>query len=194
MMGIVTISRQIGAGETAIAPAVAARLGWQVADQSIMNRESEITGITLPKALHWDEHDPSFMEKLHGRSSEFAAFLSSSRQVMQELTTVGDVVIIGRGGNFLLRGHANALHVRLVADMPYRIKRVMEARWINEQPAKDVIAKNDHNAMLFYRHIFRADPNNPLLYDIVLRVDTIGIESAVDVIASHFEHDAPPIV
>lgn len=186
-MGIITISRQLGAGETSVAPALAARLGWTIADQSIMNREAEITGLSLPHALRWDEHDPSLIDRLHGQGTEFAAFLNSSRQVMQELASQDNVIIIGRGGNFLLRGHPDTLRVRLIADMPYRIKRVMEVRWINEQPAREVIAKSDHNAALFYRHIFRADPTDPMLYDMVLRTDILGIERVVDLIASCFE-------
>lgn len=186
-MGIITISRQIGAGETTIAPAVAERLVWQVADQGIMNRESEITGLSLPQALRWDERDPSLIDRLHGQGAEFAAFLASSRQVMQELAAMDNMVIIGRGGNLLLRGHQNTLHVRLIADMPYRIKRVMEVRWIDEHAAKEVIAKNDQNASLFHRHIFRAEPNDPMLYDMVLRTDILGIDRVVDILAGQFE-------
>jgi cytidylate kinase len=162
-MGIITISRQLGAGETSIVPALAARLGWSVADQSIMNREAEITGLSLPHALKWDEHDPTLIDRIHGQGAEFTAFLNSSRQVMQELAAQGNVIIIGRGGHLLLRGYPSALHIRLIAGMPYRIKRVMEIRWINEQPAKEVISKNDNNAMLFNRHIFHANPNDPML-------------------------------
>lgn len=192
-MGIVTISRQLGAGETAVAPALAKRLGWDIADQSIMNREAEITGLSLPRALRWDEHDPSFIDRLHGQGPEFAAFVGSSRQVMQELAARDNMVIIGRGGNLLLRGHPNTLHIRLIADMPYRVKRVMEVRWIDEHPAREVIAKNDANAAHFYRSIFRADPNDPMLYDMVIRTDIVGIERVVDLLASYFEHAAPPL-
>ncbi|MDR3709482.1 MAG: cytidylate kinase-like family protein [Capsulimonadaceae bacterium] len=189
-MGIITISRQLGAGETSVAPALAARLGWEIADQSIMNREAEITGISLPHALRWDERDPTLLDRLHGQGGEFAAFLNSSRQVMQELAAKDNTIIIGRGGGLLLRGHPNALHVRLIADMPYRIRRVMEVRWIDERPAKEVIAKHDNNVSLFYRHIFSANPNDPMLYDMVLRTDVLGIERIVDILARYFEQDA----
>jgi len=186
-MGIITISRQLGAGETSIAPAVAGRLGWSIADQSILSREAEITGISLPHAMNWDERDPSLIDRLHGHGAEYAAFLNSSRQVMQELAAQDNVVIIGRGGALLLRGHPETLHVRLIADMPYRIKRVMEVRWIDEHPAREIIAKNDHNAALFYRHVFRADQNNSMLYDMVLRTDILGVERIVDILAGYFE-------
>jgi cytidylate kinase len=186
-MGIITISREMGAGETTIAPAVAERLGWRVADQSILNRECEITGITLPHALHWDEHDPTFMERLHGQGPEFAAFLNTTRQVMQQLAAEDDFVIVGRGGGLLLRGHANALHVRLIAGRPFRIRRVMEARWVADEVAGALLEKSDRNRALFYRHVFHVDWKDPMHYDMVLRTDLLGIERVVDILAGYFE-------
>jgi len=192
-MGIITIARELGAGETTIAPALAARLGWRVADQSILNREAEITGVSLPHAAHWDERDPTLAERLHGQGPEFAAFLKSARQTMQELAAEGDVIIVGRGGNLLLRGHPDTLHVRLIADLPFRIRRVMEVRWVAEQPARDIIAKSDRNKALYFRHIFQVDWADPRLYDLVIRTDAVGIERTVDLLAGFFEHPAPPL-
>jgi cytidylate kinase len=190
-LGIITISRQIGAGETTIAPALAERLGWKVADYSILNREAEITGISIPHAVHWDEHDPTFVERIHGQGPEFAAFLQTSRQVMQELASQGNMVIVGRGGNLLLRGRPDAIHVRLIADMPFRLKRVMEVRWVTEEVARLLIQKFDKNQALYYRHIFRTDCADPMHYDMVLRTDLLGIERVVDIIANCFEDPAP---
>lgn len=192
-MGIITVSRELGAGETTIAPALAARLGWRVADQSVLSREAEITGVSLPHAAHWDEHDPTFVERLHGQGPEFAAFLKTSRQVMQELAAEGNVIIVGRGGNLLLRGHPDTVHVRLTADMPFRIRRVMEVRWVNEGPAREIIAKSDRNKALYFRHIFQVNWADPRLYDLVIRTDVVGIERTVDLLAGFFERPAPPL-
>lgn len=192
-MGIITISRELGAGETTIAPALATRLGWRVADESILNREAEITGISLPHAAHWDEHDPTFIERLHGQGPEFAMFLKTSRQVLQEIAAVDNVVIVGRGGNLLLRGHPDTLHVRLIADMSFRLKRVMEVRWAAEDAARSLIAKHDRNSSVYYRHIFHTDIADPMHYDLVLRTDMLGVERVVDIIAGRFEHPAPPL-
>jgi cytidylate kinase len=186
-MGVITISRQLGAGETSVAPALAERLGWRLVDQSVMDRECEITGVSIPQALRWDERDPSLIDKIHGLGSEYLSFLKSSRQVMHELAAKGNVIIIGRGGNFLLRANPDTLHVRLIADLPYRVKRVMEVRWTAEHLASNLIAKNDRNAALFYKHVFHADPNDSLLYDVVLRTDILGVDKAVKMIAGYFE-------
>jgi cytidylate kinase len=192
-MGVLTISRHIGAGESTIAPALAARLGWKVADEGILDRQAQITGAGLLGAAKWDEKDPSFLEWLHGKGPEFAAFLKSSRQTMQELAAAGNVIIIGRGGNLLLRGRPDALHVRLIADMPARVRRVMEKRWCGEQVARETIAKSDREKALYYRHVMRVDWNDPMLYDMVLRTDIVGIERVVDILAYCFEHDAPAL-
>lgn len=181
-MGIITISRHLGAGETTIAPALAERLGWRVADQDILNREAEITGISLPHAAHWDEHDPTFLERVHRQGPEFAAFLKTSLQVMQELSAEGNVIIVGRGGNLLLRGQPHTLHVQLIADMPFRIKRVMEVRWTTEQVAREIIAKSDRNKAHYFRHVFHVDWRDPALYDLVLHTGNLGIERSIDIL------------
>jgi cytidylate kinase len=190
-VGIITISRQLGAGETTIAPALAARLGWRVADQSLLNREAEITGMSLPHAAHWDEQDLTLLERLHHQGPEFAAFLQTSRRVMQELSAEGNVVIVGRGGSLLLRGLPETLHVRLIAEMSFRIKRVMAIRWMDEGAAREIIAKSDRNKAAYFRHIFQVDWADPRLYDLVIRTDTLGIERTVDLLAGVFERAAP---
>jgi cytidylate kinase len=181
-MAIITISRLLGAGETTIVPAIAERLGWQVADQSVVRREAELTGMSLPDAVFWDERDPGFHDRFHKSGASIAAFVDASREVMQQLATEGNVVVVGRGGNLLLRDWANALHVRLIADMPFRVRRVMEARWVTDKAAADLIAESDRKRNAYFRHVFHVDWNDPSLYDIVLKTDRVGIESAVDII------------
>lgn len=112
---------------------------------------------------------------------------------MRELAEKGNVIVIGRGGNILLRGHPDTIHVRLIADLPFRIRRVMEVRWISEQPAREAVIKNDDNGSLFYKNVFRADPNDPLLYDLVLRTDILGIPRIVDILAGIFERPIVPL-
>ena len=53
-------------------------------------------------------------------------------QLMSELAARGDVLLVGRGGSCFLCGHPGAFHVRLVAAMPIRVRRVMEYRWLAE--------------------------------------------------------------
>ena len=179
-MGIITISRQIGAGETAIAPAVAERLGWEYVDHKILDREVEETGIRLPCVVHYDEYAPGLLESWQ-HPYEAEKYFQALRRIMEAYAAQGNVVIVGRGGNFLLKD-ADALHVRLVADMAFRIMRVMEVRWVNEGPARAIIRQSDDDRAAFFRHYFQADGSDPLHYDCVLNTSRIGTAGAVDTI------------
>lgn len=177
-MGIITISRQIGAGETTIAPAVAAKLGWECIDKQILDREVEETGITLPYLVHYDERSPGKVE--HGRSpGEPEKYFYALKRIMEDFARKGNVVIVGRGANFILKD-LDALHFRLIADLPYRVKRVMEVRWVNEGPARDIIAQSDRDRADFVRHYFKTDVNNPEHYHAVLNTSMMGIETVIE--------------
>lgn len=177
-MGIITISRQIGAGETTIAPAVAERLGWECVDRQILDREVAETGIALPYVVHYDERAPGRVEG--GRHSvDSERYFAALQRILRSYADTGNVVIVGRGANFILKDY-DALHYRLIADMPYRIRRVMEVRWVNEGPARDIIAQSDRDRAEFVRHYFGADVNSPEHYHAVLNTSMMGIDTAVE--------------
>jgi cytidylate kinase len=178
LMGIITISRQIGAGETTLAPAVAERLGWECIDHKILDREVEETGIKLPYIVHYDEHAPGLLESWQ-HPYEAEKYFHALHRIMEAYAAQGNVVIVGRGGNFFLKD-ADALHVRLVADMAFRIMRVMEVRWVNEGPARAIIRQSDDDRAAFFRHYFQVDWHDPLHYDCVLNTSLIGVTGAID--------------
>ena len=60
-------------------------------------------------------------------------------QIMHELAERGDVILVGRGGSQILKDDPQAFHVRLVAPLPVRVRRVMEYRWVQEGVAKKLI-------------------------------------------------------
>jgi len=181
-MGIITISRQIGAGETTIAPAVAEALGWECVDKQILDRAVHETGIALPYVVHYDETSPKGVEQ--GRSpGEPERYFFALKRIMEEYARKGDVVIVGRGGNFILKDH-DSLHFRLIADLAYRIRRVMEVRWVNEQPAREIIVRSDKDREEFVRHYFGADVNAPEHYHAVLNTSMMSIETVIERIVS----------
>ena len=76
---------------------------------------------------------------------------------MRELAERGDVILVGRGGNCFLRDDPRAFHVRLIAPMPVRVRRVMEYRWVREAVAKKLIAESDDQRRSFYESYFGVD-------------------------------------
>jgi cytidylate kinase len=158
---------------------VADALGWPFVDKQILDQEVERTGYARPEVVHLDEHAPSFFERLE-RRRHADAYFHALAEIMHELAA-GNAVILGRGGNFILRG-ADALHVRLVASMAYRIRQVQTERLCNPEPARAFIAESDRSRAAFMRHYFRADWNDPLLYDLTLNASYLGENWATEML------------
>ena len=181
-MGIITISRQIGAGETVVAKAVAEELGWECVDKQILNKEVEDTGIKLPYIVHFDERVPQKGEE-PPNLKDHEIYFKALQKIIRDFADKGDVVIVGRGANFILKDY-DALHYRLIADLPYRLQRVMETRWVNEGPARYIIEQNNKDRASFIRHYFQADWEDPVHYHAVLNTSKLGLETVIDRILS----------
>lgn len=177
-MGIITISRQIGAGETAIAPVVSKKLGWECVDKQILNKEVENTGVKLPYIVHFDERVPEKSEE-PPNLKDHEIYFKALQGIIKEYADKGNVVIVGRGANFILRDY-DALHYRLIADLPFRIHRVMETRWVNEGPARYIIEENDKDRSAFIRRYFHADWEDPIHYHAVLNTSKLDIDTVVE--------------
>jgi len=179
-MDVIAISRQIGAGETTIAPAVAERLGWKCVDHEILDREVAEMGVSLPKVSHFDEFAPGLIESwVHPHEAE--RYFDALRRIIGEFFAAGDAIIVGRGAGFILRDQG-VLHVRMIADMPFRVRRVIEVRWANEPRAKEIIKQSDHNRAAFHRKFLNVDWNDPLQYDLVIPTSRTGIERATEML------------
>src|SRR5262249_27932400 len=93
-----------------------------------------------------------------------------------------EVLLVGRGGSRLLRDFPLAFHVRLVAPLPVRLRRVMEYRWLAAEPARKLVAESDALRSRFYADYFGADWSDPLEYDVTVNSGRLG-PTAVDLLA-----------
>jgi cytidylate kinase len=101
---------------------------------------------------------------------------------MGELAARGDALLVGRGGSRFLRDRPGVFHVRLVAALPVRVRRVMEHRWLRESAARELIAQSDGRRSRFYAASFGADWEGPLEYHLTVNTGRLG-PAAVDVVA-----------
>ncbi|MCW5940963.1 MAG: cytidylate kinase-like family protein [Fimbriimonadaceae bacterium] len=181
-MGTLAISRQIGAGETTIAPVVAQRLGWRLLDREFLDREAADLGAPLPEVAAHDERAPRWTDRWFA-SENAERFFGALRRVVLRVAEEGNVVLVGRGAGFLLR-EQGALHVRLIADMPFRIRRVMEVRWVSEDRAKAIIRESDAHRIAYHRRFFDLDWTDPLQYDATIAASRLGIEGTTDLLVA----------
>lgn len=152
-MPVVTISRTFGAGGAPVGQELARRLGAEFLDRAIVARAAERAGISEAEARGYDEQLPSVWQRvaqvLASSSSELAIPVLSTdpnvaglgvdeqlsrltRSVIEEAAAGGNVVIVGRGGAFVLRNHPDAFHVQLHASLEARVRNL--SRRVEELP------------------------------------------------------------
>ena len=213
-MPVITIGRQFGAGGTSVGEMLARRLKIDLLESRIIDEvahrlrlpkeeveaEDEQPGSLLgrllvalgsastepmipPEATAWTppNSDPTFDTR--------KAVLQITQNVIQEAAREGNVVIVGRGGGYILRDFPGALHVFLRAATEARVKTVMARFKItSEDEARKRIKSTDENWTSYIKQVYSHDRNLPAHYDMVLDTGTLGYEATVDVIVAALEH------
>lgn len=126
---IITIGREFGTGGRQIARAVAGRLGVPVYDKELITLAAKESGLS-EEAVAASEKRPtgSLLYSLYTMGSELPlsdqVFLAQS-QVIHRLADQGPCVILGRCGDYVLRGRSGVLRVFLHAPLEFRAARAL---------------------------------------------------------------------
>jgi cytidylate kinase len=178
---VLTLSRQLGAGDTGLAPTLALRLDMRVVDRQLIEQQALRLGVTQFEIEQLDEQPSGIFQRFRPGSLH-QRYFDALGTFMVELTEQGNVIIVGRAGNRLLRARAEAFHVRSVAPMDVRVRRVMEHRWVREERARDLIAQSDTRRRRFYAGYFGADWASPIEYHLTANSGSLG-PAAIELIA-----------
>jgi cytidylate kinase len=175
---VLTLARELGAGDTGFGPTLAARLKLRAYDRELLEQEAVRLGVPEAELEKIDEQ-PAGMFQRFRPGSIYQRYFEMLGKIMNDLAKRGgDVLLVGRGGSRFL---PRAFHVRLVAPMPVRLHRVMEHRWLRQGPAEKLIALSDVHRWRFYQDYFGASWSDPLEYHLTVNTGRLG-PLAVDLI------------
>jgi CMP/dCMP kinase len=178
---VLTLARELGAGDTGFAPTLAQRLGLICHDRRLLEEEAIRLGVPESEMERIDETSAGTFHRFRPGSLR-QRYVEVLGQLVHELASGGNVLLVGRGGARLLREDARAFHVRLVGAMPVRVRRVMEYRWVTETVARQLIAASDDRRRRFYQDYFGTDWSDPLEYNITVNSGRLG-QTAVELVA-----------
>ncbi len=178
-MAILTISRRYGSGGRDIGRAVADRLHYDYVDRKRILADIGKAGQTWGEfAKQYDEKQPSVYERYKW---SFRGFVALNQAQILEYALYDNVVIMGRGGNFLLRGIPFAFRVHIKSSMADRIERLTKREGIDEENARWLIAKVDKEMGGAVYLIYGNAWDDPKHYDMVF--DT-SVQKAEEIIAT----------
>jgi cytidylate kinase len=181
-MAILTISREFGSGGREIGRAVTKEFGYEYLNKARILKELGVFG---KKWEEWgkglDEHAPSMWEK-HDYS--FIGFGSEVRCIFLEYAAKDNVILMERGGNFLLKEVPHAFRIRVVAPLEQRIERIMIREVLDYDTALWLTQQTDHHRSRFIAALYGKQWDDPKEYDAVFNT---GIQPIEDVIRAVYE-------
>jgi cytidylate kinase len=178
---VLTLAREVGSGDTGFARTLADRLGLKVYDRELLEQEAVRLGVSEAELEKVDERPSGIFQRFRPGSLHHR-YCEAMGKLLNDLAARGNVLLVGRGGSRFLRDQPGAFHVRLVAPPEVRLRRVMEYRWLREEPARQLIAASDEQRRRFYEGCFGAEWTNPLEYHVTINSGRLG-PAAVDLVA-----------
>ncbi|RJR20429.1 MAG: hypothetical protein C4582_09105 [Desulfobacteraceae bacterium] len=164
-MAVLTISREFGSGGREIGHAVARSLSYEIVDKERILNDTRKAGTEWEQwSKELDERSPSVWERYDWSFRGFVALIQS---IMLDYALRDRVVLMGRGGNFLLVDIPYALRVRIKAPIQQRIDRIMKRETVDMDTAKWLIEKTDRERSGFIRSIYGMDWDDPACFDLV---------------------------
>jgi cytidylate kinase len=178
-VAILTISRRYGSGGRDIGRAVADLLHYDYVDRRRILADIGKAGQTWGDfAKQYDEKQPSVYERYKW---SFRGFVALNQAQILEYALYDNVVIMGRGGNFLLRGVPFAFRIHIKASMEDRIERLTKREGLDEENARWLIGKVDKEMGGAVYLIYGSAWDDPKHYD---RVFDTSTQKAEEIIAT----------
>ena len=207
-MPVITVGRQFGAGGATVGRMLATELKADFLDSKIIDEVARRLQLPKEEVEAEDEQPGSLLARLLVAlgsastepliSAEASAWtppnasptfdtrkavLQITQHVIEEAARGGNVVIVGRGGAYILRDEPNALHVFLRAPESVRVKAIMERlRITTEEEARKQLKQTEENWTAYIRQVYGHDRNHPAHYDMVLDTGRLGYDTTVEAI------------
>jgi cytidylate kinase len=178
-MSIITISRQLGSLGTEIAQAVAEKLNYEYVDKKKVTEALSPYGLFAADVEKFDEKKPTFWDSFQIQKKKF---LHSLEAAIYDFARKGNVVIVGRGGQVLLKDLPGVLHVRINAPFSIRLKRIIGLEGGDEKRASRILNQSDRDSAGFLRSFFDVDWEDRSLYDLMINTEKLSAETGVKLI------------
>ena len=191
---ILTIGRQHGSNGHDIARALSAELGIPCYDKEIVDRAAENSNFSRAIFESYDEKRVSayIVPTPHyiGMNEGFRLNMqiaSAQFDAIRKLADEGDAIFVGRCADYVLRNREDLVRVFILADVPFRIRTLMQRKGIGEDAAKKLLKEVDKDRASYYKYYTDQIWGESEYYDLCLNSARLGVDGAVRVIRSYID-------
>lgn len=109
-------------------------------------------------------------------------YLDLITSIILEYAAQGDAIIVGRGGQMILRGRPGVLHVQVIARFETRVYNIIEREGVKWREAAHRVRLADEQRAGYMRRFYNVDWLDSSLYDLVISTDQIPCNAAAEMI------------
>ena len=220
-MAVITLARQVGSGGSEIATLVARELGYLLVDKGIVDEAAARIGVDPEWAWMGDERlDSDTVEgvtkriiakltelsKWHGGGGEHGGsdapywnprwnvrrYGRVVEALIREAAARDNVLIVGRGANFVLAGQPHVLRVFVGGSPERRAARLVDAEGLTPEFAAQTVKHSDQQRATYIEKVFGKEWTDPAGYDLVLATDHLDDRVIVLTVAA-IAHAIEPV-
>ncbi|MFQ5595945.1 MAG: AAA family ATPase [Anaerolineae bacterium] len=115
-------------------------------------------------------------------SQPMASYVRVVEQIIRDLANQGNIVIVGRGGQMILRGRDDTLHVHIIAPFDQRVDTLIQRDNLKRREARARVAASDRARSEYIRRFYHVQWFDPTLYDLVMNTDKIDTLTGIELI------------
>jgi cytidylate kinase len=184
-MAILTISREYGSDGREIGRHIARLLNYEYVDKEKLFQDLEQVGERWGRvARELDEVSPTLWERYDW---QYKGYISLVEAILLKYAAKNRVVIVGRGGFFLLRQVPFCLKVRLIAPLEVRLQRIMTQENLDRSAARKHLLREDQDRAGYVFANYDIYWDDQSCYDLILNTGNFTDEQAVDTLETALE-------
>jgi len=204
-MAIITLSNEYATQSQQVAAGVAEKLGYEYVGDQLLAQ--------IAKELHLSEHEAdtfrqaskssilrfvdrytcSIVQKVVDREHgclDDRSYYEKTRELVERIYEAGNAIILGWGGQCILKGKPGTLHVRLKKDTELKIQKLVEKHEYSRKAAEKQVKREEADLAAYIREYFNEDWNDARLYDLMIDMGKTSVADAVEIICEHLRQRA----
>ena len=197
-MAVITISRQFGAGGLSLGRKVADILDYSFFDEEIIQMVAQKARVSPDWVRSVEKEAGGKLHKListliprrvvdrilddqRGYIDE-EIYVDLLEQIVTRVAEEDNTIILGRGGQYILKGLPGVFHVLLVADIDHRIGFVETKYKLTPSQATQTVNSEDKKRINLYRKFNKTDYDRPGHYHLTLNMSKISLDKASELV------------
>ncbi len=201
---LITISREFGSGGSDLALRLGAELGWPVLDRQLVEQVASRLQLDPRTVAMMDEHPPGLLARISSAllitrpespiavdSSDVLspdAVAEATRAAMLDAVKSPPLIVVGHGSQCLFHDRPGTVHIRLVAPLDSRVRRICDREPCEPNIAAAQVRKMDSDRYAYVRRYYHGDWRDPLAYDLQINTGKVSIESAAAAVMALVRH------